>query len=377
MFLDQENEVLYLDRLRGDVPETLMEVLLGLQIPLSEQESAFTIAVSTEKPYFISDVSRDTGAAEGVSAQIYQQIPAKSLITFPLIKDGEVLGVLTFANTDKHFALETADIDHIGHYVTYIVSALRNASDYREIQEARAAADDANRAKSQFLANMSHELRTPMNAVIGYSEMLEEEAEDRGLDDMVPDLKKIRNAGGHLLDLINDVLDLSKIEADKIELYEENCNTGDLLVDIISTGIPLFNKNSNRFETEIDEQLGEARLDRTKVSQIILNLLSNAAKFTSEGLVRLTANCSMQGDVEWLVVNVTDSGIGMTAEQLDRIFDPFSQADASTTREFGGTGLGLSISRKFCEIMGGTLTAESHAGKGSTFSMRLPLNAED
>jgi len=285
MFLDQENEVLYLDRLRGDVPEALMEVLLGLQIPMSEQESAFTIAVSTKTPHYISDVSRDTGAAEGVSAQIYQQIPAKSLITFPLIKDGEALGVLTFANTEKHFALEPEDIEHIEHYVNYIVSALRNASDYREIQEARAAADDANKAKSQFLANMSHELRTPMNAVIGYSEMLEEEAEDRGLNDLIPDLKKIRNAGGR-----------------------------ELLADIVSTAMPLFDKNSNRFETEIDDQLGEASLDRTKVSQVILNMLSNAAKFTSEGLVRLTAQRSMQDDVEWLVVSVTDSGIGMTAE---------------------------------------------------------------
>ncbi len=373
MFFDKENEVLYLDRLRGNVPEILMEVLLGMEIPLSEKESAFTIAVSTKAPYYIPDVSRDTGAAEGVSADIYQRIPAKSLITFPLIKDGEVLGVLTFANTEKQFALTAEDIDHIGRYVTYIVSALRNANDYREIQEARAAADNANKAKSQFLANMSHELRTPMNAVIGYSEMLEEEAEDRGLDDLVPDLQKIRNAGGHLLDLINDVLDLSKIEADKIELYAENCNTQDLLVDIVSTAMPLFDKNNNRFETEIDEQPGEAIIDRTKISQVILNLLSNAAKFTSEGLVRLTAECSTQDGDDWLVVSVSDSGIGMTAEQLERIFDPFSQADASTTREFGGTGLGLSISRKFCEIMGGTLTAESREGSGSTFTMKVPV----
>ncbi len=373
MFLDKENDVLYLDRLRGDVPEELMGMLLGLQIPLSEQESAFTIAVSTKAPYCISDVSRDTGAAEGVSAEIYQRIPAKSLITFPLINDGEVLGVLTFANTETHFALEAEDIDHIGRYVTYVVSALRNANDYREIQEARAAADNANKAKSQFLANMSHELRTPMNAVIGYSEMLEEEAEDRGLDDLIPDLQKIRNAGGHLLDLINDVLDLSKIEADKIELFEENCNTEEVLAGIVSTAMPLFNKNNNRFEIEIDDQLGEAILDRTKLSQVILNLLSNAAKFTSEGLIRLTAERGTRDDSDWLAVSVSDSGIGMTAEQLERIFDPFSQADASTTREFGGTGLGLSISRKFCEIMGGTLTAESRDGSGSTFTMKVPL----
>jgi len=373
MFLDQEDEVLYLDRLRGDVPEEMMEVLLGLQIPLTEQESAFTIAVSTKAPYYISDVSRDTGAAEGVSAEIYQRIPAKSLITFPLIKDDEALGVLTFANTEKHFALEAEDIDHIGRYVTYIVSALRNANDYREIQEARAAADSANKAKSQFLANMSHELRTPMNAVIGYSEMLEEEAEDRGLTDLIPDLQKIRNAGGHLLELINDVLDLSKIEADKIELFVENCKPEDLLADIVSTAMPLFDTNKNRFETEISDQLGEATIDRTKVSQVILNLLSNAAKFTSEGLVRLTAARSKHNDSDWLIVSVNDSGIGMTEEQLERIFDPFSQADASTTREFGGTGLGLSISRKFCELMGGTLTAESRENEGSTFTMSIPV----
>ena len=353
-----------------------MELLLGLQIPLTEQESAFTIAVSTKAPYYISDVSRDTGAAEGVSAEIYQRVPAKSLITFPLIKDGEVLGVLTFANTETHFALEEQDIDHIGRYVTYIVSALRNASDYREIQEARAAADTANKAKSQFLANMSHELRTPMNAVIGYSEMLEEEAEDRGLEDMIPDLQKIRNAGGHLLNLINDVLDLSKIEADKIEIFEESCNTEELLAGIVSTAMPLFDKNKNRFETEFDGQLGEAILDRTKISQVILNLLSNAAKFTSEGLIRLAAEHARQDNTDWFVVSVSDSGIGMSEEQLERVFDPFSQADASTTREYGGTGLGLSISRKFCEIMGGTLTAESHEGSGSTFIMKVPLKGE-
>jgi len=376
MFLDKENEVLYLDRLRGDVPEEFMELLQGLQIPLTETESAFTIAVATKAPHYIADVSVDIGAGEGVSAEIYQRIPAKSLITFPLIKDGEALGVLTFANTETHFALEAEDIDHIGHYVTYVVSALRNANDYREIQEARAAADTANKAKSQFLANMSHELRTPMNAVIGYSEMLEEEAEDRGLEDLIPDLQKIRNAGGHLLNLINDVLDLSKIEADKIELFEESCDTGEVLAGIVSTATPLFTKNKNRFETEINEQLGEAILDRTKVSQVILNLLSNAAKFTSEGLIRLNAESSTEDNSDWLVVSVSDSGIGMTEEQLERVFDPFSQADASTTREYGGTGLGLSISRKFCEIMGGTLTAESQEGSGSIFTMKIPLKGD-
>ncbi len=373
MFLDKDRETLHLDRLRGDVPDDVMGFLQGLHIPLSEKESAFTIAVSSKVPVYLADVSRDKGAAVGVSAAIYQRLPAKSLIAFPLIQHDEAIGVLTFANTEKHFALQSSDIDHIGRYVTYVVSALRNASDYREIQEARANADSANRAKSQFLANMSHELRTPMNAVIGYSEMLEEEAEDRGLDDLIPDLQKIRNAGHHLLELINDVLDLSKIEADKVELYPEHCNTEGLLADIEATAMPLFDNNDNRFKHEKTNELGEIFVDQTRLSQILLNLLSNAAKFTTEGLIRLTAERTSNGGTAWLVIRVTDSGIGMTPEQLERIFDPFSQADATTTREFGGTGLGLSISRKLCEIMGGTLTVESRKDVGSTFTVRIPV----
>jgi len=373
MFLDKERESLHLDRIRGDYPDELLDLLQGLHIPMTEKESAFTITISSKAPHYLADVSRDKGAAEGVSAEIYQRVPAKSLITFPLIKDDEAEGVLVFANTDKHFTLNDKDIDHIGRYVTYVVSALRNASDYREIQEARATADNANKAKSQFLANMSHELRTPMNAVIGYSEMLEEEAEERGLDDLIPDLQKIRNAGAHLLELINDVLDLSKIEADKVELYPEQCNTEGLLADIEATAMPLFDKNNNRFEHEKINELGDIFLDQTRLNQVILNLLSNAAKFTKEGLIRLTAERTS----DWLVIKVIDSGIGMTPEQLERIFDPFSQADATTTREFGGTGLGLSISRKLCEMMGGTLTAESRKDAGSTFTIRIPVEGSD
>jgi len=292
-----------------------MKILQGLRVPLSEKESAFVIAVSSKAPHYLADVSRDAGATIGVSAEIYRRMPVKSLIAFPLIKDDEVIGVLTFANIEKHFTLDDEGIDHIRRYVTYIVSALCNASDYREIQEARAAADSANKAKSQFLANMSHELRTPMNAVIGYSEMLEEEAEDRGLDDLIPDLQKIRSASGQLLELINDVLDLSKIEADKVELHKELFDTDGLLADIEATTMPLFSANNNRFEIEKVNTLGEIFVDQIRLRQIILNLLSNAAKFTSDGLVRLTAERRPHGETNWLVVKVTDSGIGMSPEQ--------------------------------------------------------------
>jgi signal transduction histidine kinase/CheY-like chemotaxis protein/flagellin-specific chaperone FliS len=376
LFLNQEKKTLTLERIRGDVPEAGLKYLQGLHIPLSEQHSAFAMPVSTKLPRYLPDVSKDKGATEGVSGEIYKLVPAKSLITFPLIKDDEVRGVLAFANIDNFFHLDEADIDHIGHYVTYIISALRNASDYREIQESRAAADAANKAKSQFLANMSHELRTPMNAVIGYSEMLEEEAEDQGLDDLIPDLQKIRSASRHLLKLINDVLDLSKIEADKIELYPELFTVDSLLNDVEATAKPLVDKNGNRFERKQLNDLGELFLDQTKMSQVVLNLLSNAAKFTRDGIVRVTSERSTQGNTDWLTIKVSDTGIGMTEDQLERVFDPFSQADASTTREYGGTGLGLSISRKFCKLMGGSLTAESVIGTGSTFTLRLPTGTE-
>jgi CheY-like chemotaxis protein/two-component sensor histidine kinase len=203
--------------------------------------------------------------------------------------------------------------------------------------------------------------------------MLEEEAEDQGLDDLIPDLQKIRSAGALLLELINDVLDLSKIEADKVELYPEHFNTSSLLAGIEATAMPLFETNKNRFEHEALNELGDAYIDQTRLSQVVLNLLSNSAKFTNDGLIRLTAE--RRSDV--LVLKVIDSGIGMTSEQLGRIFDPFSQADATTTREFGGTGLGLSISRKLCEMMGGTLTAESQKDVGSTFTVKIPVEIVD
>ena len=376
LFLDQEKQTLCLDRIRGDIPATSPQQLQGLHIPLSEQHSAFTRAATSRQPVYLPDVAKNRGALEGVSAEIFKLAPAKSLLTFPLSKDGEVQGVLAFANIDNYFHLDEKDIEHIGRYVTYIESALGNASDYREIQQSRAAADAANKAKSQFLANMSHELRTPMNAVIGYSEMLEEEAEDQGLDDLIPDLQKIRSAGQHLLKLINDVLDLSKIEADKVELSPELFQVEELLVDVEATAKPLMDKNDNTFEYQQLNAPGEVFLDQTKLRQVLFNLLSNAAKFTRNGVVRMTVERHRQGDTDWLTVKVIDSGIGMSPEQLERVFDPFSQADASTTREYGGTGLGLSISRKFCELMGGSLDAESRQGEGSTFIMRVPAGAD-
>jgi len=375
LFLDDKGEQLELDRMVGDVPPRLLESLEGLDIPLSEQYSVFTRTIAEAKPIYLPDVARDQGAAEGISKLIYQLVPAKSLLTFPLLREGEVEGVLAFANTRDYFHLDDDDIKAIGRYVTYVVSAIRNARNYQAIQDARAHADAANVAKSQFLANMSHELRTPMNAVIGYTEMLQEEAEDRGLTDMVPDFQKIRSASQHLLKLINDVLDLSKIEADRIELNPERVSVTELLADARSNVEPMIANNRNELKIHKLTELGDVFLDRIRLHQVVLNLLSNAAKFTRRGTIEVTAERLSESDFDWLIIRVKDSGIGMTKAQLEHVFEPFAQADATTTREYGGTGLGLSISRQICELMGGSLTAESEKDVGSTFIVRIPVES--
>jgi len=260
---------------------------------------------------------------------------------------------------------------------TVLLALWHDLTEHKRVEEAlraaKEAADAANQAKSAFLANMSHELRTPMNAILGYSEMLMEEAEDLGQQDFIPDLKKINQAGNHLLALINDVLDLSKIESGKMEAFAEEINLDRLVDEVSAIAYPLMEKNNNTLSIERGKQLGCTYQDLTKLRQMLYNLLSNAAKFTHEGTVTLHINRSEQAGVEWLILAVSDTGIGIAANKLGHVFDEFTQADDSTTRDYGGTGLGLAITQRFCKLLGGELSVHSELGEGSTFTIRIPV----
>lgn len=240
-----------------------------------------------------------------------------------------------------------------------------------ELSKARDEAIEANQIKSQFLANMSHELRTPLNAIIGYSEMLKEDAEDMNEPIFADDLGKIHNAGKHLLTLINDILDLSKIEAGKMDLYLEVCDIPTLIHEVLTTVNPLIESGGNHLEVAFPQ--GEMKTDITKLRQILFNLLSNAGKFTKDGTIWLTIGYEMANGHPGISFSIKDTGIGMTPEQMEHLFHAFKQADSSTTRKYGGTGLGLAISQKLCQMMGGQITVDSQYGQGTTFSFWLPL----
>jgi len=246
-----------------------------------------------------------------------------------------------------------------------------------ELTRAKESAEEQNRTLSAFLAGMSHELRTPLQSIIGYSDMLREEAESAGLKDYVADLTTIHSSGKHLLALINDVLDLSKIEAGRMELYVEPFDVAAQVLEAVKVAQPLAQKNNNTIRTDLAAELGTMHSDATRLRQILLNLLSNACKFTKDGTVTVSAHRlsrSSPGEPETLEFAVSDTGIGMNEEQLARLFQPYRQADASTSKKYGGTGLGLSISRMLARLMGGDITVASTPGRGSTFTLRVPAS---
>jgi signal transduction histidine kinase len=329
-------------------------------------------AIINRRPVHVPDVQAVADVEYPASAPLSRRHGTRSALAVPLLREGVAIGAI-YARRNQLLPFTEQQIALLETFADQAVIAIENARLFEELQEANSQLAQASRHKSQFLANMSHELRTPLNAIIGYSEMLQEEVEDAGEEAYLPDLQRINAAGKHLLGLINDILDLSKIEAGRMDLFLEDFEVGQLVGGVESIVKPLMDKNGNSLVISWTDDAGTMHADLTKVRQTLFNLLSNAAKFTDHGTISLTVEREPD---DWLTFAVSDTGIGMTEEQLGRLFEAFSQAEASTRSQYGGTGLGLAISRHFCRLMGGDLTVESVHGEGSTFTVRLPVVRE-
>ena len=291
----------------------------------------------------------------------------------PLLREGKPIGVILLSRStvkpfdDRHIELVTTFADQS-------VIAIQNVRLFDEIQDKNRQLAVASENKSQFVSSMSHELRTPLNAIIGLTEMMVTNAARFGTEKALEPLQRVNRAGTHLLGLINQVLDLSKIEAGKLELNPQTVQLVPLIDEVVGTARQLADQNKNRLTAEAPDDLGSLSVDPMRLRQILFNLLSNACKFTKDGEVKLRA--SRVNGRDWVELSVSDTGIGMTAEQQAKLFEEFAQADKTTAQRFGGTGLGLAITRKLARMMGGDVTVTSEPGKGSVFTVRLPTGAD-
>jgi GAF domain-containing protein len=332
---------------------------------ISAGETAIGQAAADRAPIQIPDVLKDSSLV----LDVVVRAGYRAVLIVPLLRPGQIVGALVVRRkAPGEFPKSTVEL--LETFADQSVLAIQNARLFREIEEKSQQLSVASEHKSQFLANMSHELRTPLNAIIGVSEMLREDAE-AAKQDLEP-LDRVLSAGRHLLALINDILDLSKIEAGRMELQLEDFVLAPLIDGAVKTIESLAAKNGNRVAVSCDAAIGSLHADQMRLRQALLNLMSNANKFTERGTITVDARQVQENGRDWVTIAVVDTGIGMTPEQMGKLFQEFSQADASTTRKYGGTGLGLAISKRLCQMMGGDITVESEPGKGSVFTVRLP-----
>jgi signal transduction histidine kinase len=337
-------------------------------LPMESSRGSVTGRVLLEgKPVHIIDVLADP---EYTLAEAQKKGGFRTMLAVPLLRESIPIGVLHVLRTRVR-PFTDKQIELVETFADQAVIAIENVRLFDEIQEKNRQLAEASQNKSQFVSSMSHELRTPLNAIIGLTEMMVTNAARFGTEKALEPLQRVNRAGIHLLGLINQVLDLSKIEAGKLELNPQTVPLAPLIEEVIGTARQLADQNKNRLTAEVPDDLGSLTVDPMRLRQILFNLLSNACKFTKEGEVRLKAKRVADGR-DWIELAVADSGIGMTPEQQAKIFEEFTQAESSTAQRFGGTGLGLAITRKLARMMGGDVTVASEPGKGSVFTVRLP-----
>jgi len=367
------DEVAQTFQARGSHRITAEHLAIVRAEPIRFGEGAVGRAGAIREPVQVADIADERQFVAPQIRALLVREGLRSLLAIPFVREQRVLGGLVILRRELG-AFSPEIVATLQTFAAQSVLAIQNARLFSEIEDKSRQLESASEHKSQFLASMSHELRTPLNAIIGLTEMMVSNAARFGTEKAHEPLRRVNAAGTHLLSLINEILDLSKIEAGKLELNLEPVNLAKLIDEVIGTAGQLAEKNQNRLIVEAQENLGALNADPMRLKQILLNLLSNACKFTKEGEVALRARKVADGR-EWVELAVADTGIGMTAEQQAKLFQDFTQADSLTARRYGGTGLGLAISRKLARMMGGDVTVKSEPGKGSVFTVRLPGGA--